>query len=149
MTRWVDVWTTTRDAASRRRAALQSGAVATLVMASLIGAPTTADGANGVTPLTGDDFTYGTYIITEPGTYQLAEDISFNPNSPATLTAAINSGEIPPPIVEALELSYPVDAYHAGMPLFTQFLSDDSDGLVPRWVRLSCRRLPVESSRGS
>lgn len=131
MTRWIDVWTTTRDAASRRRAALQSGAVATLVMASLIGAPTTADGANGVTPLTGDDFTYGTYIITEPGTYQLAEDISFNPNSPATLTAAVDGGLIPAAMASGFGLASPVDAYAAGRPLPSQLVPGGVDHFSP------------------
>lgn len=73
------------------------------------------------TILTQDDFKYGTYIIDTPGVYKLGEDISFNPNSPETLTEAVNSGLIPPPIVSALGLTNPVTAYHAGFPLFTQF----------------------------
>ncbi len=77
--------------------------------------------ASGVIVLTQDDFKYGTYIIDQPGTYQLGEDISFNPNSPATLTAALEDGSIPPDVAAALGLTAPVDAYHSGMPLATQF----------------------------
>lgn len=74
-----------------------------------------------VTLLTNADFIYGTYIIDKPGTYKLAEDISFNPNSPATLNAAVDSGVISPDVAAAAGLSKPVDAYSAGNPLFTQF----------------------------
>ena len=70
------------------------------------------------------DFAHGTYIIDRPGTYRLAEDISFNPNSPDALTAALRDGTIPPGVAAALDLSSPVDAYRAGMPLPTQFATE-------------------------
>lgn len=75
-----------------------------------------------ITYLTNEDFKYGTYIIDKPGIYKLAEDISFNPNSPQTLTEAVEQKLIPPDIAELLELPKPVDAFHAGFPLFTQFI---------------------------
>ncbi len=66
--------------------------------------------ASDVVELYQDDFTYGTYIIDQPGRYRLAEDISFNPNSTATLG---------------------VDAYHAGFPLPSQFVFGPSAPFVP------------------
>ncbi len=90
-----------------------------------------ADAAAGVTLLHQSDFTYGTYVIDEPGNYRLAEDISFNPNSPATLTAAVRSGVIPPDLAMAMELGDPVDAYHAGMPLFTQLAPEGVADFTP------------------
>lgn len=84
-----------------------------------------------VTMLTAEDFRYGTYIIDKPGTYMLAEDISFNPNSPDTLNQAVASGEIPPPMVSTLGLPSPVDAYHSGFPLFTQFAFGPSGPFTP------------------
>ncbi len=92
---------------------LAVGALATAPMAD-------AEAAPAITELRANDFAYGTYIIDEPGTYRLAEDVSFNPNSAATLTSAIDNGIIPPELASALELPYPVDAAHAGSPLFTQ-----------------------------
>ncbi len=86
---------------------------------------------SSVTLLDNDDFKYGTYIIDKPGVYRLAEDISFNPNSPATLTEAVNTGLIPPPLAAQLELPNPVDAYHAGFPLFTQLLPGGTDDFTP------------------
>nr|WP_320016610.1 hypothetical protein [uncultured Desulfobacter sp.] len=59
-----------------------------------------ASNAESVTRLYQSDFMHGTYIIDKPGVYQLAEDISFNPNSTALLGT---------------------DAYHAGFPLPDQF----------------------------
>ncbi|MEM1433153.1 MAG: hypothetical protein AAGG11_03790, partial [Pseudomonadota bacterium] len=69
------------------------------------------------------DFTWGTYIIDQPGRYRLAEDISFQPNSPAALTAAIANGQLPEAVAErlGLPLDEPVPAALAGMPLATQF----------------------------
>ena len=89
------------------------------VAAGPAGAASSSEGK--VVMLTSDDFRYGTYIIDQPGTYRLAEDVAFNPNSPATLTAAVADGTIPGWLAGALELPTPVDAYHAGFPLFTQF----------------------------
>lgn len=66
--------------------------------------------------LKNEDFRFGTYIIDKPGIYRLAEDIRFNPNSPASLTRALSNGDIPPAAAAALELPDPVDAYHAGFP---------------------------------
>jgi hypothetical protein len=100
-------------------------------------APASAQGAtlvqasDGVTYLSTEDFTYGTYIIDEPGTYRLTEDISFNPNSPATLTAAVEDGLIPGSLARALGLSSPVDAYHAGHPLPTQMVAGGVDHFTP------------------
>lgn len=74
------------------------------------------------------DFKYGTYIIDKPGKYKLMEDISFNPNSPATLTEAINTGKIPFPVAGALGWDeFPIDAYQAGNPLPMQF---DGSGVL-------------------
>ena len=87
-----------------------------------------------VKELRSEDFLYGTYIIDTPGVYQLAEDISFNPNSPATLTAAVASGLITPELADMMGLPEPpgaVDAYHAGAPLFTQFDVDPSEPFTP------------------
>lgn len=70
-----------------------------------------------VVVLTADDFRFGTYIIDQPGRYQLGEDISFNPNSPDTLRAAVAGGT--PAASVALE--EPIDAYQSGTPLVTQF----------------------------
>ena len=103
--------------------------VASILMAIPAGA-TAGSHARAVT-LTNDDFRYGTYVIDEPGTYRLGEDISFNPNSPATLTAAVDDGTIPAGIAEQLGLSSPVDAYHASFPLFTQFLPGGTEGFTP------------------
>lgn len=94
---------------------------AVLAMLFAVMAPPPADAAKPVVLLTGDDFLYGTYVIDQPGTYRLSEDITFNPNSPATLTAAVESGAIPASVAGMLGLSAPVDAYNAGRPLFTQF----------------------------
>ena len=69
-------------------------AVAALVGLTVMAAPTNG-ASDEVTYLSGDDFTYGTYIIDKPGVYRLAEDISFDPNSPDTLSLAIENGVIP------------------------------------------------------
>lgn len=90
-----------------------------------------ASDKKNITYLTNQDFKYGTYIIDKPGIYKLAEDISFNPNSPSTLTEAIRLNLIPPEIAAALELSNPVDAFHAGFPLFTQFIPGGVDNFSP------------------
>ena len=89
---------------------------------------TSASGGDDVVWLDADDFIYGTYIIDRPGTYKLAEDISFNPNSPATLTAALETGAIPANVAVQVGLPDPVDAYHAGRPLYTQFAHGDDAG---------------------
>ncbi|MFL0801975.1 MAG: right-handed parallel beta-helix repeat-containing protein [Agarilytica sp.] len=83
------------------------------------------------TVLMESDFKYGTYIIDKPGRYKLGEDITFNPNSPATLTQAVQSGMIPSHLAKKLELSIPVDAYHAGFPLFTQFAHNGGGHFSP------------------
>ena len=80
------------------------------------------------------DFRHGTVVIDRPGTYRLAEDISFNPNSPETLTAAVASGAIPPALALALELPLPparVDAYRSGRPLPTQFRVGGGEVFTP------------------
>lgn len=84
-----------------------------------------------VVVLTSEDFRYGTYIIDVPGTYRLAEDISFNPNSPETLTADVSDGSIPGWLADALELPSPVDAYHAGFPLLTQYVAGGVNAFTP------------------
>ena len=84
-----------------------------------------------ITYLANEDFTYGTYIIDKPGIYRLTEDISFNPNSPDTLTHALNTGEIPPALADELGLPNPVDAYHAGFPLFTQYVNGGVESFSP------------------
>lgn len=117
---------------SRRLVALTAALV---LMFGLMGVPNaqaaTLEAAPPITWLTADDFVYGTYIIDQPGIYRLAEDISFNPNSPETLTDALNTGAIPPELAPLLELPNPVDAYHAGNPLFTQFQFEGGDAFTP------------------
>ena len=110
-----------------------AAAVAALVVFGLLAASTSNAGAagGGVIWLSADDFTYGTYIIDQPGTYRLAEDISFNPNSPATLTEAVSNGSIPADVAAQLGLAAPVDAYHAGMPLATQFQNGPGAAFTP------------------
>lgn len=79
---------------------------------------------HAVTELSQQDFTWGTYIIDQPGHYRLTEDISFAPNAPATLTAAIADGTLPATTAQQLGLPLaptPVTASWAGMPLATQF----------------------------
>lgn len=100
-------------------------ALATLLSSVLIAAPVgAAPQDQDVTVLTADDFRFGTYVIDQPGTYRLGEDIVFNPNSPATLTAAIADGTIPGWMPAAFGWSIPVTAYHSSMPLVTQFASE-------------------------
>ncbi len=100
-------------------------ATTVIVPASVGAAP--RDPAVPVTILTNADFRYGTYIIDQPGTYRLGEDISFNPNSPDTLNAAIADGLDP----STVGLTAPVDAYQAGRPLFTQFAFGPQDPFAP------------------
>jgi hypothetical protein len=90
-----------------------------------------SDTRSGVVALTSEDFRHGTYIIDMPGTYRLSEDISFNPNSPETLTADVSDGSIPGWLADALELPSPVDAYHAGFPLFTQYVAEGVNAFTP------------------
>ena len=97
-----------------------------VVISAVVSLSSSLQAKSAVTILTNDDFKYGTYIIDKPGVYKLGEDISFNPNSPETLTEAITSGLIPAPIASQLGLSAPVDAYSAGSPLFTQFTFNGS-----------------------
>lgn len=78
--------------------------------------------------LTNEDFKFGTYIIDRPGNYRLGEDISFNPNSPETLTDALDSSMIPQEVARQLGLVSPVDAYSSSFPLFTQFKFERSLG---------------------
>ncbi len=118
-----------RLGAIRRLAALVALSTLFAVMAAI---PAVAGPARGtVTTLTNADFTYGTYIIDKPGHYRLGEDISFNPNSPATLTAAVENGDIEGWVPQALQWPMPVDAFNAGMPLFTQFLPGGTDDFAP------------------
>ena len=108
--------------------------IAALVVFGILAVPTSdveAAAGNDVVPLWADDFKYGTYIIDQPGTYRLMENISFNPNSPATLDAALASGEIPANVADMLDLSVPVDAYRAGMPLATQFQHGGGGAFTP------------------
>ena len=70
------------------------------------------------------DFTLGTYIIDKPGHYQLAENISFAPNSISAIAGAIADGSIPFTVAEQLELPMSGDlvtAADSGAPLATQF----------------------------
>jgi hypothetical protein len=113
--------------------ATRLGIVAAMIASMLTVIPAGAmAGTNvGTVTLTNEDFRYGTYIIDEPGTYRLGEDISFNPNSPDTLSAAVDDGSIPVGIASQIGLVSPVDAYHAGFPLFTQYASGGADGFTP------------------
>jgi hypothetical protein len=113
--------------------ATRLGVVLAIIATVLMVIPSGAIAGNnaGTVTLTNDDFRYGTFIIDEPGTYRLAEDISFNPNSPDTLSAAVDDGSIPAEIANPLGLVSPVDAYHAGFPLFTQYAPDGVDGFTP------------------
>ena len=103
-------------------------ALMTLMTFGVMAPATSASEGLDVVWLDADDFIYGTYIIDRPGTYKLAEDISFNPNSPATLTAALETGAIPADVAAQVGLPDPVDAYHAGRPLYTQFAHGDDAG---------------------
>lgn len=117
---------------TRRRAATRYGSIFAAVLLSAAAAPAPAVGSDSaVTELFAEDFTYGTYIIDRPGSYRLMEDISFDPNSPETLTSAVDSGAIGEELARRLELPNPVDAYHAGMPLATQFAPDGMSGFTP------------------
>jgi hypothetical protein len=107
-----------------RARAITAAIIAALIVFGLLAAPAEqveAAPGGGVVELRANDFTYGTYIIDQPGTYRLMENISFNPNSPATLDEALTTGAIPANVADMLDLSVPVDAYRAGMPLATQF----------------------------
>lgn len=96
--------------------------ISLVVLAAVLGAAWYIAGRDsGAIELTNDDFLYGTYIIDQPGTYVLAEDISFNPNSIETMDAAIANGEIAPIIVERAGWENGVDAFSAGNPFPTQF----------------------------
>ncbi len=105
----------------RRKTSILLVALAVMFSLIVIPGPEASATREDVVWLTQSDFTYGTYIIDQPGTYKLKEDISFNPNSPATLSKAVATGVIPAELAAALGLANPVDAYHSGMPLFTQF----------------------------
>ena len=119
----------TNTSVDRSRRGLIVGMVVALVM--MIPAVAGAGNTASAVTLTNDDFRYGTYIIDEPGTYRLGEDISFNPNSPGTLTQAVDDGTIPAGLAIALELSAPVDAYHSGFPLFTQYVAGGVEKFAP------------------
>ena len=109
--------------------------IATLLLAfaSILSPAASAALDRTTTELYQDDFRYGTYIIDRPGRYRLAEDISFNPNSPATLAEAIDEGIIPAPVAASLGLpqSGQVDAYRAGFPLATQYGADAASPFTP------------------
>ncbi|MEN8239908.1 MAG: hypothetical protein ABFR53_12005, partial [Actinomycetota bacterium] len=113
--------------------ALRLSVAVAVVASMLMVIPTGAIAGNnaGTMILNNDDFRYGTFVIDEPGTYRLGEDISFNPNSPDTLTAAVDDGTIPAEIADLLGLASPVDAYHAGFPLFTQFAPGGVESFTP------------------
>ena len=106
------------------------GAVLAMVVATT-GSGTAEAAHEDVTVLYQSDFEYGTYIIDRPGVYRLGEDISFNPNSPATLTADLADGTIPPQTAAALGLPNPVDAYSSSLPLFTQLAVGDPGPFTP------------------
>ena len=106
-------------------------AMTTMVGAALAAIPAAAAPPPEVVMLTADDFAWGTYIIDRPGTYRLAEDVSFNPNSPAALTAAVEDGTIPPELAARLDLVAPVDAYRAGFPLASQLTADPAGPFSP------------------
>ncbi len=119
---------------SRPYSAMSFRGVATVVIAmvmliALLGVPR-ADAGPNVVLLDNDDFKYGTYIIDKPGTYRLAEDISFNPNSPETLTEAA-ADPATAWMAGVLGWPSPVDAYSAGMPLFTQLAPGGTDDFSP------------------
>lgn len=99
------------------------------VLMTVAGIPR-ADAASGVVTLDADDFKYGTYVIDKPGTYVLSEDISFNPNSAATLTEAAGDPNTSW-MAGVLGWPSPVDGYHAGMPLFTQYLPGGTSDFSP------------------
>ncbi len=103
----------------------------TLLAGTVTALPATPAAAAGATVLTAEEFAYGTYVIDEPGVYRLGEDITFNPNSPARLTADAADGTIPSWLASALDLPTPVDAYHAGFPLFTQLAPGGVDDFEP------------------
>ncbi len=67
--------------------------------------------ARGVVTLRQSDFEDGTYRITEPGVYALAEDVSFNPHPPGSLG---DDGETI------------LDAWNAGLPLPSQYGDPDA-----------------------
>jgi hypothetical protein len=72
------------------------------------------------------DFAHGTYIIDQPGFYQLGEDISFNPNSKRVLARMCEQTERLP-----TGFTCPADAYQAGMPMHTQLLSGSARPFTP------------------
>lgn len=72
------------------------------------------------------DFTHGTYIIDQPGYYQLGEDISFNPNSKRTLARMCEQTERLP-----AGFTCPADAYQAGVPMHTQLLRGAAQYFTP------------------
>lgn len=86
--------------------------------------------AQAATQIYQSDFTWGTYIIDQPGHYQLAEDISFAPNAVGALTNAVADGTIPFAIAQQLGLATPpamVTAAASGAPLATQFRHSPSN----------------------
>ena len=105
--------------------------VAMALIGAMLGMVPAAGAQDDVTMLSQEDFRFGTYIIDQPGTYVLAEDISFNPNSPQALTEAIDDESLAQEVAAMLGMPNPVDAYHAGMPLFTQFAPGGVDRFTP------------------
>jgi len=80
--------------------------------------------AQAATQIHQSDFTWGTYIIDQPGHYQLAENISFAPNSVKALSGAILDGTIPHELAEQLGLPLSpasITPADSGAPLATQF----------------------------
>ena len=137
-----------RSRIARMEARPDSGRMSILTMVvlmvfAMMAPAASASGGHDVVWLDADDFIYGTYIIDRPGTYKLAEDISFNPNSPATLTAAVETGVIPADVAVRLGLPDPVDAYHAGRPLYTQFALGDGAGAFTPGGPLDARYGPA------
>jgi hypothetical protein len=72
---------------------------------------TTAETKATIISLSQSDFVSGTYIISTPGVYRLSEDISFNPNSLATIQVGTPSAT----------------SWDSGSVLSTQFVSNGGD----------------------
>ncbi len=102
------------------------------VVFSILLAFASQSGARGsknqiVTDLYQSDFEEGTYIIDTPGVYRLAEDISFNPNSPAMLGTDAYGAGFPRP--EQLAPSGPYDPKAFGIGFFAA-IAITAEGVV-------------------
>ncbi|MEM6709686.1 MAG: hypothetical protein AAF648_12965, partial [Pseudomonadota bacterium] len=106
--------------------------------------------SNGVTELRQRDFRYGTVIIDTPGTYRLAEDIRFRPNSPRHLTRAIERGLIPQELAShlGLPIGSRVPAHKATAPLPTQLLRGARDAAFSPGGPLDARYDPAAFGLG-